>query len=344
MTGPRVAVLGSGANGTSIGVDLALAGTDVTLIEQWPAHVEAMRSAGARVLSDDGEQVARPPVHHLCEVAEMREPFDIVLMVMKAYDSRWAAELISSVLAPDGLLVGVQNGMTADVIAEVVGPDRTLGCVIECSAAMHDPGVVRRYTPPSSAWFAVGSLTPATAGREHEVADLLRHSGTVAGIDDIRSAKWMKLVSNCSVLAPTASLGLPMADAIDVPGFRALMVAAGEEALAVGRAAGYATLPIFGLEAADVARPETLVDVMLERLYRQFVKPGATTTVLHDWEKGRRSEAGDLNGLVSTLGGEHGIATPVNDAVYALARDIETGRSRPSPDHAPRLLERTGLG
>ncbi|MFN8196484.1 MAG: 2-dehydropantoate 2-reductase N-terminal domain-containing protein [Nocardioidaceae bacterium] len=338
MGGPRVAVLGSGANGTSVGVDLARAGVDVTLVEQWPDHVEAMRAGGARVRLDDEEWVEQVPVLHLCQVAELREPFDVVLMLMKAYDSRWAAELVSSVLADDGLLVGVQNGMTADVVADVVGEHRTVGCVIECSAAMHEPGVVRRYTPPASSWFAVGSLGPAAAGREDEVAELLRHSGTVAHFDDIRSAKWMKLVSNCSVLVPTAALGLPMADAIEVPGFRDLMVAAGQEALAVGTARGHATLPIFGLDASDVARPDTLVEVMLDRLYAGFVKPGATTTVLHDWEKGRRSEAGDLNGLVSALGRELGVPTPVNDAVFALAREIETGRAAPGTGHAERLL------
>ncbi len=43
----RIAVLGSGANGASIGADLTAAGLDVTLIEQWPAHVEAMRRPGS---------------------------------------------------------------------------------------------------------------------------------------------------------------------------------------------------------------------------------------------------------------------------------------------------------
>lgn len=338
MSGPRVAVLGSGANGTSIGVDLALAGVDVTLVEQWPDHVASLRADGARVQIGDEVRVAHPPVFHLCQVAEMREPFDVVLMAMKAYDARWAAELVKPVLSPDGLLVGVQNGMTADVIAEVVGPDRTVGCVIECSAAMPEPGVVRRYTPPASSWFAVGSLSAATAGREGEVADLLRHSGTVATFEDIRSAKWMKLVSNCSVLVPTAALGLPMAEAIEVPGFRDLMVTAGREALAVGTARGHATLPIFGLTTEDVAHPSTLVEVMLDRLYAGFVKPGATTTVLHDWDKGRRSEAGDLNGLVARLGRHLGVPTPVNDAVAALAGEIEAGRRRPTLENAGLLL------
>lgn len=50
---PRIAVLGAGANGASIGADLIAAGHDVTLIEQWPAHVEAMRSHGLRIAMPD---------------------------------------------------------------------------------------------------------------------------------------------------------------------------------------------------------------------------------------------------------------------------------------------------
>jgi 2-dehydropantoate 2-reductase len=40
----RIAVLGAGANGASIGADLTKAGHDVVLIDQWPARVEAMRA------------------------------------------------------------------------------------------------------------------------------------------------------------------------------------------------------------------------------------------------------------------------------------------------------------
>ena len=154
----RVAVLGAGANGAGVGAELAAAGVDVTLIEQWPAHVEKMRADGLRIEMPEDRVLEQPvDARHLCEVAEIKQPFDVVLMLMKAYDSRWAAELIKPVLAEDGLLAGVQNGFTADVIADVVGPERAIGCVIECSAMMEQPGVVERHTPPESSWFAVGS-------------------------------------------------------------------------------------------------------------------------------------------------------------------------------------------
>ena len=67
-------MVGTGANGAAFGADMARAGLDVTFIEQWPAHVEAMRANGIRVEMPDETQVT--PVHafHLCEVAELREP------------------------------------------------------------------------------------------------------------------------------------------------------------------------------------------------------------------------------------------------------------------------------
>jgi 2-dehydropantoate 2-reductase len=328
----RVAVVGSGANGASIGADLIDAGIDVTLIEQWPAHVEAMRRDGLTIHMPDRDLTVRPHAIHLCEVAELRHPFDAVLVVMKAYDTRWAAELVGPVLAPDGVMAAVQNGMTTDAVAAAVGAERAVGTVIEISATMRDPGVVQRHTAPGRSWFAVDA-----APRADMVADLLAQSGRVERFEDIGSAKWMKLVSNASVLVPTACLGMPMLDAIDEPGMKDAMIAAGREALAVGRVRGHRPLPIFGLTEADLGAADSLVETMLGVLYDRFVVPGATTTVLQDWRKGRRSEVDDVNGLVVSEGRRLGIPTPANGAIVELGHRIERGELSPAPEHG-RLL------
>lgn len=338
MADPRIAVLGAGANGASIGADLTAAGLDVVLIEQWPAHVEKIRAEGLRILAPEGELHVRPRTLHLCEVAELKHGFDVVLMLMKAYDSRWAAELIRPYLAAEGLLAGVQNGMTATTIEDVVGPDRTMGVVIECSATMREPGVVHRHTGVPKSWFAVGALPGGPAHRVGEISGLLRHSGAVEEFADIQAAKWMKLVSNSTLLVTSAILGLPMLDALATPGYREVMVAAGNEALAVGVALGHPVLPIFGLSAADISDPDRVVDIMTDKLFAAFVVPGATTTVLQDWAKGRHSEVDDLNGHVSAEGARLGVPTPVNDAVVELAHRIERGELRPDPSHLTDLL------
>jgi len=333
----RIAVLGAGANGASVGADLTAAGLDVTLIEQWPAHVEKMRADGLRITTP--ERVLELPVraHHLCEVAELRQPFDVVLVLMKAYDTRWACELIKSLVAPEGVVAGVQNGMTADVVAEVVGPERAIGCVIECSSALEVPGLVERHTPPERSWFAVGALDPAAAGHEAEVAELLAHAGAVEVVEDIRSAKWMKLVSNCTTLVTTAILGEPMLAALKHEAMRDLMLAAGQEALDAGLARGHQIQPIFGLGAADVAEPERVVERLLDVLYAGFVLPNTKTTILQDWDKGRRSEVDEINGLVVTeLGADR---APVNAAVVELAHRIERGELEPQIENYALLAE-----
>jgi 2-dehydropantoate 2-reductase len=340
---PRIAVLGAGANGASIGADLTTAGLDVILVEQWPEHVAAMRAGQLRIEMPD-QTLHAPGVRafNLCDVATFTEPLDYVLVLMKAYDTRWACQLIEPHLAADALVAGVQNGMTADTVAQVVGPARAMGCVIEVSSTMYEPGVVRRHSPPSRSWFAVGSLGPETHGREEEIAALLRHSGTVAVVDDIRSTKWMKLVSNATTLVTTAILGLPMAEAIALPGMRDLMLASGNEALDVGVALDHRILPIFGLTDADVADRGRVVETLLDVLYAGFVRPDTTTTVLQDWTRGRHSEVDDLNGIVAREGRSLGIPTPVNDAVVALAQRIERHELAPAPGNLSLLLDAAG--
>ena len=339
----RIAIIGSGANGSSIGVDLARAGYDVTLVEQWPTHVEAIRLNGLRINLPDTSIVQPMRVFHLCEVATLREPFDIILVLVKAYDTRWAVELMLPLLADDGLIVGVQNGMTLDDIADIAGAHRTVGCVIEVSSMMFEPGVIERHSGPDRSWFAVGSDSPASAGREAEVAAVLGAAGTVELVSNIRAAKWMKLVSNATTLVTTAILGLPMLDAAAQPAMRELMLASGREALEAGTLQGLPRLPIFGLTENDMDKSDDLVATLLDTLLEGFVLSTTKTTILQDWMKGRRSEVGNINGEVVRVLSQHGRTAPVNRAVVELAEEIEAGNRQPGPENLERLLERSGL-
>jgi len=68
--GPRIAFLGTGAQGASIGADFVLAGLDVTFIEQWPDHVMAIREHGITVNLPSRTINAKVPALHLCQVAD----------------------------------------------------------------------------------------------------------------------------------------------------------------------------------------------------------------------------------------------------------------------------------
>jgi 2-dehydropantoate 2-reductase len=337
MPNPRIAVVGTGANGAAIGADMFRAGLDVTFIEQWPAHVEAMRADGLRVNSPDGVEVTEVHALHLCEVATLNEPFDVVFLGVKAYDTRWACELIKPLVAETGLVVGLQNGMTIDAVAPIVGPERTVGAVIEIAGNMFEPGIVNRQTGRAGSWFGVGPFDGATSARAEEVADLLRHAGTVEVTDDIRSAKWMKLVANAAEMVPSAILDVPLIEAIGIPGVREVMDAAGTEALDTALALGHKIVPIFGQEGLKDLPPESYAAALLDAVLAGWSLEDTRVAVLQDWMKGRRAEGEEINGLVVTEQRRLGGSAPVNEMLLDLARRIESGELRPDRANAELL-------
>ena len=337
--GPRIAFVGTGAQGASIGADFALAGLDVTFIEQWPEHVMAIRENGITVHLPTRTINVKVPALHLCQVAEIREPFDFVFLIVKAYDTKWACQLIEPVLAPDGLVVGLQNGMTHEDIAAIVGRERTIGAVIEIASNMFVPGVTNRQNDHDTSWFALGALDPRTQERVESVAELLRNTGTVEVTDDIRSAKWMKLVVNAAELIPSAITNLPLADAARAPGMLEVMRAAGYEAMRAALADGAKVVPIIGMPPVTTNHPDRYVDQIFEEVLRTFSQADTLTTSLQDWRKGRRAEVQEVNGWVVDTLRNHGLSAPVNQRVMEVAFEIENGKLEARPENAKLLIE-----
>lgn len=330
----RIAVLGTGANGAGVAADIIRSGNDLTLIDPWPENVEAIRRSGITVRMPERTVVTPAHAYHVCQVAELRQRFDVVFLLTKAYDTRWACALIAPLLDDDGVVVGLQNGMSADAIADIVGADRAIGGVIEVTAAMRTPGVSIRQSPPERSWFAVGGLSEASKAKAPAVAEILRSAGTVEVRDEIQTAKWMKLVVNCSELAPSALLGAPIVAVRDDPGTLEFSLEAGREAMRVGLAAGYRPVPVFGVDPADHADTELFADALLHAVHERYVLADSKSTVLQDWEKGRRSEVADINGRVASMAARLGLSAPVNARTASLAADVESGRLRPGANNA----------
>ncbi|WP_053383218.1 ketopantoate reductase family protein [Leucobacter celer] len=334
MTGPRIAVFGAGANGGAIAASLAEAGADVVAIDPWPAHVEAVRDRGLTVVTSETERTSRVPALHLCQLAENRRMFDVIVLGVKAYDTRWACRLLSPYLAEDGTVIAVQNGVTLDTVAEIFGADRSVGAVIEVAANLFTPARIVQEAPM---WLALGGETGAAQDRAHRAAALLAPAATTVVVEDIRSAKWMKLVANACELVPSAILDLPLAEAIAEPGMHAFMLECGQEALDAALTQGQRIVPIFGSDGdgTELTR-ERYVGHLLDIVLNDYTFPSTLTTVLQDWRKGRRAEIDELNGLVVVAAGgpEH---APLNHRVHRLAREIESG-SRPAERMNAQLL------
>lgn len=338
----QIAVLGAGAIGGCVGADLTRAGYDVVLIDQWPAHVEAMKANGLRVVMADEERHAPVRACHLCDVCALNRQFDIALLGVKSYDSRWTAELIKPYLKPDGVVVGMQNGMNDESLASIVGASRVIGCVVELSAEVFTPGVVQRNTTNEGTWFALGELHGRITPRLRELEQIMSCATRVSLTTNIWGAKWTKLINSSMILAPFGVLGLQSWQATEIPEVVKLCIRLGRETMAVGAALGYTIEPIFGLSAEEFA---VSTDEILEKLLRTILTHLGKNTrkargvVLQDFLKGRYSETDYLSGLVVKKGREAGVPTPANEAVTQITRQIQLGALKPDRSNLA-LLEK----
>jgi len=320
----KIAVVGVGAIGSSIGADLTRAGFDVTLIDQWPAHVEAMRKNGLQVRFKDSEFQVPVKALDLCDLSSANLMFDLVFLAAKSNDTRWLAEFIKPYLKAGGVIVGTQNGMNDDAIASIIGPDRVVGCVVELQAELFVPGQIQRNTTREGTWFTVGELDGAATGRVQDINAIMAHVGRCVVSGNIYGAKWTKLIANSMTMGPFSLLGLRNFEAVALPGMMDISVALGRESMTVGAALGYRMEPLFGLRADEFAgtSDENLVTTMKTLMSHVG---GGRTAPIHDHLKGRTSEIAFLSGLISRKGRELGIPTPANDVVTDLDRQINCG-------------------
>jgi 2-dehydropantoate 2-reductase len=338
----RIAILGAGAIGSVVGGMLTRAGVDVTLVDQWPEHIEAMKRHGLRLSGTCGEHAIPVRAVHLHELQSVGEPFDAIFLAVKSYDTEWAAQLAAGYLRqPEGVVVDFQNGVNDDRVAAVVGGSRTLGCVIVISAGMYEPGHAIR-TDTTSVGFKIGELDGRDTPRAQALAKMLSGVAATHVTTNLWGERWSKLAVNCMGNALAGLSGLGSAEIRLEPGPRRIAIQLGAEAVRVGRALGHEIEPLIGIAAqriVDAAEGRGLAEVEADLAAEAKRRTGGRPSLLQDVLKGRRTEIDFLNGYVVTQGRTAGVPTPFNEAIVAAVHAHPVGRLTPDPRHLEPLLK-----
>ena len=330
----RIGIIGAGAIGSVVGGLLTKAGHDVTLVDQWPEHVEAMRKHGLRLSGTCGEHIIQVKAFHLHEAQAIEEPFDAVFVAVKSYDTEWATALAVRHLArPDGVVVDFQNGLNDERVAAIAGRERTLGCVITIGAGMYEPGHATR-TDTGTIGFKLGELDGRDTARARALARILSDVAPAQVTTNLRGERWSKLAVNCMAnpLAGLSGLGSAEVRSEPVPCRIAIHIAA--EVVRVSHASGYEIEPIYGIEAqrfVDAVEGRGLAEVERDMAAGARHLRGGRPSLLQDVLRGRRTEIDYLNGYVCQEGRRVGIETPVNDAVVKAIHAHGVGRLKPDP-------------
>jgi len=333
----KIAVLGTGAIGSSVASELTRAGQDVCLIDQWAAHVDAMKSNGLHIQMVEGDLKIKVRAVHLSEVCTLKQKFDVVFLTCKSPDSIWLAEFIKPYLAPGGVLVSLQNSLNDEWLAPVIGYERDVAAVVELAAELWEPGIVKRHTSPTGTWFALGELHGRVTPRVQELASILGAAGKVEVKTNIWGGKWSKLTLNCMSQAVSGALRISDWEISQSVPLMDVAVALGRECLQVGIALGYQIEPIIGLTAEEMLGASD--DVLRRALLRLYSHIGqkSINSFLQDLMKGRPTEVHHMNGLVARKGRDAGVPTPLNEKITAMIAEIEAGRLGFGPENLGRL-------
>ncbi|WP_229052117.1 ketopantoate reductase family protein [Aeromicrobium sp. Leaf350] len=287
----RILVVGLGAIGGYAAAVLAAGGADVSVLARGRT-LDAVRAGGLRITGGPDEVTAHPVV---LDRLDDSGTFDVVLVATKAHDTADAVAAAADHLAEDGVVVALQNGVgRGAAVSDLLGRDAGLDGVVYLEARMEEPGVVSFLS--GARRFELGDPTHGADERAEPLAQLLRDAGLNAvASPDPHTAAWKKMVLVSTANSMTGATRAMFGDLIADDAGRAVAQALLAEGAAVAAADGADLGTDFATEAFDF-----LVDV----------GPSLRSSMLHDVERGRRTEVDALNGEVVRRGEALGVATP----------------------------------
>jgi 2-dehydropantoate 2-reductase len=293
----KIAVMGAGAVGCYYGGMLARAGHDVVLIGR-PQHVEAFERQGLRLETQSFDEYIRVPASTEGSAVQGTQ---LVLFCVKSTDTESGAAAIKPHLAPDTLVLSLQNGVENVDRLRALLPQQVVAAVVYVGTEMAGPGHVRHH--------GRGELVIEPSKASEDVARALIAAGVPTVIsDNVRGALWEKLILNCVYNALSAITQLPYGLLVKGEGMTVVMRDLIDECLAVAKADGVA-IP------GDV---DVAVRKIAETVPRQY------SSTAQDLARGKRSEIDHLNGLILRRGEALGVATPANRLLHAIVKLIES--------------------
>ncbi len=316
----KICVVGAGAIGGLMGAKLALAGEEVTVIDQG-AHLKAIQEKGLKLIWEDGTE-------HVAEVAKATDKVeeageqDLIILGLKAHYLDQVAKDIPKITGPDTMIVTIQNGIPwwyfhkhggefegrqlesldpDGVLGKYIDGDKIIGCVVYPACAVEAPGVIRHVEGDR---FPVGELDGSESERVQKLHDLLVNAGFRSRVlDDIRSEIWLKAWGNLSFNPISALTHATLVDICQFRETRKLAETMMQEAQNIAEKLGI-----------------TFRHSIEKRIAGAEGVGAHKTSMLQDVEAGRSLETEALIGAILELAQITDTPAPSIEAVYACVK------------------------
>lgn len=301
----KISIVGAGAMGCLFGGLLAENGNDVTLIDVNAPHIDAIRSDGLRLATDEADR--RIKALRICRPEEATDVPDLLVVFTKTLHTSAALAGVKHLVGPDVHVLSLQNGLgNVEKIGEFVAPDRVLIGVTTWPADMVAPGHVQSHGRGVVRLMAAdGTLRPVVS----QLCDTLSKAGLQCTADaTVWAAIWEKVAFNAALNSICAVSGCTVDQLGLTPDGVRLANQVVSEVLSVAKRLGI-----------DVDTDKCKANVAHAVAQHKGHKP----SMFQDMQAGRRTEIEAINGAVVAVARNVDISIPATETLLCLVRLAE---------------------
>ncbi len=332
-----VLIVGAGAIGAVTASMMARAGRRVELVCKHTQIADRALYPGFHIFGQGFDITVK--VEAVARIDEISTRKDIVFLATKANEALDVAEQLPAILSPNGFVVTMQNGIIEEDIAEIVGKQRVVGCVLNWGSTMHEPGEVELTSPGSN---VVGLLEDGDPNDLEEIRGFLDLVKPTRVSDNIMGELFAKLIMDSCINSMGAITGLELGKQVENRRIRSIFMAISREAVKVAQAMGL-QIPPSSENKIDFVRLVKGRGIMTLFKKHRFVKAIAAdyerikSPSLQSLQRGRRTEVDFLNGYICQKGVQYNVPTPVNQTILEMIHQIENGDLRISAENIEQI-------
>lgn len=323
----KTLIIGMGCIGGTVATVMKSSGYDIEVVAHGEENARLIEEKGFTITGVKGDRIVKFKAYP--DVESVQGKYDIVMIATKYQQMPKLAEKSLRLLNDDSVVVGLQNGLCVEQLAEVVGENRAVGCMIGFGATMEKKNFVNVTT---SGEFYVGMLKGNTSPKLQYLKDMFSTVYPTKIADDINERLYSKLIINSCINAIAGISGKTLGDILTDKTARATFLKIAREAMNVASAMKM-NVPKYGaildyrllmLSESKLWNAVCSMAVVVVGKMNKNVRP----STLQALETGRRTEIDIMNGYISSLGKKYGVATPVNDKLTEMIKQIEAGERK----------------
>jgi 2-dehydropantoate 2-reductase len=324
----RIAIMGTGSLGTILGAFIAQK-RQIDLIDVNKAHVDALNKNGAKVI---GGAELTVKVNALTP-DQMTGTYDLYFyMAKQLYNDDCIAQMKAH-STDKTIFCTCQNGLPETALVAAFGEERVMGCPIGWGATYIEPGVSRLTSPIEKSSSTLGTVTGKITPELEEVKKVLEYMCPITVSTNLIGLRWCKVLMNATFSGISTVMGNTFGAVMDDPVGLKAVTFIGRECVRAVAAAGIKMEPLHGagfevdftqiFEFSSEQERQAKTETATKKIWAAH--RALEASMLQDLQKGRRCEIDFIDGVVSVLGRQTGVPTPVCDSVVKIVKKIESG-------------------